>query len=53
MKDNLKNEKKALQKDLQFYLEFYKELASRSDQMKKIVDLEIEKLVEKLKEIGN
>jgi len=45
-------EKNKLQKDLLFYLEFYKELSSRSPQMKKVVDLEIKKLVQKLKELG-
>ncbi len=52
MNEDLKKEKRRLQKDLEFYLEFYKELSTRSEQMKKVVDLEIEKLVSRLKEIG-
>lgn len=51
-KEQFENEKKKLQKDLLFYLEFYKELSSRSPKMKKVVDLEIKKLVQKLKELG-
>lgn len=51
-KQQFENEKNKLQKDLLFYLEFYKELSSRSPQMKKVVDLEIKKLVQKLKELG-
>ena len=50
--EQFQNEKNKLQKDLLFYLEFYKELSSRSPQMKKVVDLEIKKLVEKLKQLG-
>ena len=49
---DFENEKRALQKDLEFYLEYYKELSSRSEQMKIVIDLEIAKLIEKLKEIG-
>ena len=52
MNEDLIKEKRRLQKDLEFYLEFYKELSTRSEQMKKVVDLEIEKLVSRLKEIG-
>lgn len=51
-KEHFQSEKNKLQKDLLFYLEFYKELSSRSPQMKKVVDLEIKKLVQKLKELG-
>jgi hypothetical protein len=51
-KQHFENEKNKLQKDLLFYLEFYKELSSRSPQMKKVVDIEIKKLVQKLKELG-
>ncbi len=51
-KEQFQSEKNKLQKDLLFYLEFYKELSSRSPQMKKVVDLEIKKLVQKLKELG-
>ncbi|MBA0883848.1 hypothetical protein [Flavobacterium undicola] len=51
-KEQFKSEKNKLQKDLLFYLEFYKELSGRSPQMKKVVDLEIKKLVQKLKELG-
>jgi len=50
--EQFKSEKNKLQKDLLFYLEFYKELSSRSPQMKKVVDIEIKKLVHKLKELG-
>ena len=48
MIEDLQKEKRRLQKDL----EFYKELSTRSEQMKRVVDLEIEKLVIRLKEIG-
>ncbi|WP_165784008.1 hypothetical protein [Flavobacterium alvei] len=51
-KEQFQIEKNKIQKDLLFYLEFYKELSSRSPQMKKVVDLEIKKLVQKLKELG-
>lgn len=51
-KEQFKTDKNKLQKDLLFYLEFYKELSGRSPKMKKVVDLEIKKLVEKLKELG-
>lgn len=51
-KEQFQIEKNKLQKDLLFYLEFYKELSGRTPQMKKIVDLEIKKLVQKLKELG-
>jgi len=51
-KEQFQIEKSKLQKDLLFYLEFYKELSGRSPKMKKVVDLEIKKLVQKLKELG-
>ncbi len=50
--NDFENEKQILQKDLEFYLEFYKELSSKSEQMKLVVDAEIAKLVEKLKKLG-
>jgi hypothetical protein len=51
-KEQFEIEKNKLQKDLLFYLEFYKELSGGRPQMKRVVDLEIKKLVQKLKELG-
>ncbi|WP_297832811.1 hypothetical protein [uncultured Rikenella sp.] len=48
-------EKKRLQRDLLLYLELYKEVAGRGDggqQVKEFFDEQIEKIEERLKEIG-
>lgn len=43
------NEKTVLKKDLHFYLEYYNKV---SDHMKGVFDLEIERIIERLKELG-
>jgi hypothetical protein len=52
----MKKEKEKLRKeaesDLNFYLRYYQELTVRSPEMKRVVDKEIDRLLEKLKEIG-
>lgn len=44
-------EKQEAESDLIFYLRYYKELENRSQNLKEVVDKEIDELIEKLKEI--
>jgi hypothetical protein len=45
-------EKKDLQKDLLTILSFYRDVSMRSQQVKLYLDEEIERIVERLKELG-
>ena len=47
-----KREKKHLEKELIFHLSYYKEVATRSEQLKRYFDEQIEIIIERLKEIG-
>ena len=53
MSIQLRNEKKKLLKELEYFLAYYKEVSSRGKQIKAFYDTEIERIIEKLKEIGN
>jgi hypothetical protein len=48
-----KKEREELEKELIFYLNYYKEVASRSDKLKRAFDKEIEEITTRLKEIGS
>lgn len=50
--DGLKARIEELERDLLFYLRKYHELASRSRNMKAVVDKEIQRLTQELKELG-
>ncbi len=50
--DGLKARVEEIEKDLLFYLRKYHELVSRSKSMKAVVDREIRRLENELKEIG-
>lgn len=55
MDKETQKEKKRLQRDLLMYLELYKEIAGRGDggqQVKDYFDEQIERIEERLKEIG-
>ncbi len=45
-------EKKKLKKELEFYLDYYKEVACRSERIKREFDFQIERIIERLKELG-
>jgi hypothetical protein len=47
-----KKEKRNLEKDLLTILSFYKDVSMRSEQIKRFMDEEIERIIEKLKELG-
>jgi hypothetical protein len=53
MDKKTKKEKKELEKSLIFYLSYYKEVTSRSKSMMNEFDFQIERIIEKLKEIGH
>ena len=50
--DGLKARIEEVEKDLLFYLRKYHELASRSRNMKAVVDAEIKRLEEEIKSLG-
>lgn len=52
MNKELRKEKKKLKKELEYYLDYYKEVAWRAPQVKEFFDEEINRIVERLKEIG-
>ncbi len=53
MSSSLRKERKRLFKELEYFLRYYNEVAPRGKQIKKFYDLEIERIIERLKEIGN
>jgi hypothetical protein len=53
MSNELRKEKKKLFKELEFYLAYYSEVSSRGKQIKDFYDSEINRIIERLKEIGN
>ncbi|MBP6611042.1 MAG: hypothetical protein KA206_08120 [Paludibacter sp.] len=53
LNNEMKKEKKVLEKELLFFLSYYKEVSSRSDKLKVYFDLQIEIITDKLKEIGH
>lgn len=50
--EGLKARIEELEQDLLFYLRYYHELAPRSQQMKAVVEKEIERLEEEIKELS-
>ncbi len=52
MNRETKREKEKLKKELNFYLDYYKEVTWVSEKIKLEFDYEIERIVERLKEIG-
>ena len=53
MSDENKKEKEELESDLLFYLSYYKEVAKRGYRVKTAFDREIERIKDRLKEIGH
>ena len=53
MDNGLKKEKNKLRKELNFFLDYYKEVAWRAPEVRLFYDQEINRIIERLKEIGN
>jgi len=53
MSVRLRTERKRLLKELEYFLRYYNEVSIRGKQIKEFYDIEIERIIGRLKEIGN